>query len=131
MRTQEDAQGADRVMDDVNGFVEGLTEYMTELLDPRVVGRCEHRWMDIISIAILDVFCGENEWTESETFGKHQADWLKSFLPVPNGIPSHDAFQRTFGRLDRNDSRSTAASIPRLPLHPIPVPMSCRWANAL
>lgn len=88
-------------MEEANGFVEGLTECMAELADPRVVGRCDHRLMDIISIAILAVFCGADEWTEIEAFGKHRADWLKSFLPLPNGIPSHDTFQRVFGRLDR------------------------------
>lgn len=88
-------------MDDVNGFVEGLTEHMADLTDPRVVGRCDHRLMDIISIAILAVFCGADEWTEIEAFGKHRAEWLKSFLSLANGIPSHDTFQRVFGQLDR------------------------------
>ena len=46
------------------------------------------------------MFCGPDEWTEIEAFGKHRGEWLKSFLPLPNGIPLHDTFQRVFGRLD-------------------------------
>jgi predicted transposase YbfD/YdcC len=88
-------------MDDAIGFVEGLSEHLSELPDPRVAGRCDHLLMDIISIAILAVFCGADEWTEIEAFGKHRVRWLKSFLPLPNGIPSHDTFRRVFGRLDR------------------------------
>lgn len=88
-------------MDDAKGFALGLKEHMAELPDPRVVGRCQHLLTDIISIAILAVFCGADDWTEIAEFGKRRFDWLKGFLPLPNGIPSRDTFRRVFGRLDR------------------------------
>ncbi|MBX3439682.1 MAG: transposase family protein [Planctomycetaceae bacterium] len=97
-------------MEDAQGFVEGLSKYLAELPDPRVVERCDHRLMDIISIAILAVFCGADEWTQIEAFGKHRAEWLKSFLPLPGGIPSHDTFRRVFGRLDRQQFAAACGS---------------------
>jgi hypothetical protein len=35
-----------------------------------------------------------------ETYGKAKEEWLRSFLELPNGIPSHDTFSRIFSRLD-------------------------------
>jgi len=51
--------------------------------------------MEIISIAICAVICGAEGWSDVELFGRSKYDWLKRFLKLPNGIPSHD----TFGRL--------------------------------
>ena len=72
-----------------------------ELKDPRVIGRCDHRLIDILSIAILAVFCGADDWPEIEEFGERRQDWLKEFLELPHGIPSHDTFRRVFESLNR------------------------------
>ena len=39
-------------------------------------------------------------WVGIETYGKAKEEWLKTFLELPNGIPSHDTFGRVFGKLD-------------------------------
>jgi predicted transposase YbfD/YdcC len=57
--------------------------------------------MDIIAITILAVICGADDWTDLETFGRLRQEWLKTFLALPGGIPSHDTFRRVFGLLDR------------------------------
>ena len=88
-------------MEGVQGFVAELCEHMAGVDDPRVVGRCEHRLRDIICVANLGVFCGADDWTEIEEFGKRRIDWLRTFLLLPHGIPSHDTLQRYFGLLDR------------------------------
>ena len=44
--------------------------------------------------------CGADGWVAIETYGKAKEEWLKSFLELPNGIPSHDTFGRIFSRLD-------------------------------
>lgn len=72
----------------------------SDLGDPRVKGRCEHRLLDIIMIAVCAVICGADGWVGIETFGKSKEAWLKGFLDLPNGIPSHDTFGRTFALLD-------------------------------
>jgi len=88
---------------DVNaeGFVAGIQECFEDLKDPRVQGRCDHLLIDILSIAILAVMSGAEDWPDIEAFGKHRLSWLRSFLKLPNGIPSHDTFRRVFGSLDR------------------------------
>jgi predicted transposase YbfD/YdcC len=82
-------------------FLEMLTTCFAELEDPRVQASCDHRLIDILAITILGVTCGADDWTDLETFGKLRYDWLKTFLELPGGIPSHDTFQRVLGLLDR------------------------------
>lgn len=71
-----------------------------ELVDPRVVGRCDHKLLDIIIIAVCAVITGAESWVEIETFGQMKQEWLKTFLELPNGIPAHDTFGRVFAALD-------------------------------
>jgi predicted transposase YbfD/YdcC len=68
--------------------------------DPRVQGRCDHKLIDIIIIAICGIITGAEGQLEPETFGKSKEEWLKFFLELPNGIPSHDTFGRVFEILD-------------------------------
>jgi predicted transposase YbfD/YdcC len=68
--------------------------------DPRVVGRCDHKLLDIIIIAVCAVLSGAETWEEVEVFGEVKYEWLKQFLDLPNGIPSHDTFRRVFSLLD-------------------------------
>lgn len=92
----------DPIMDDAaREFVEGLRHCLGDLKDPRVLGRCDHLLLDIISITLLAVMSGAEDWTDVEQFGQSRRDWLKTFLELPGGIPSHDTFQRVFGLLDR------------------------------
>jgi predicted transposase YbfD/YdcC len=51
-------------------------------------------------IALAAVVCGADSWDEVERFGNAKRGWLKGFLALPNGIPSHDTFYRVFARLD-------------------------------
>lgn len=44
--------------------------------------------------------CGVEDWVSMEAFGRAKHDWLKRFLELPNGIPSHDTFTRVFARID-------------------------------
>jgi predicted transposase YbfD/YdcC len=83
-------------------FLEGLTTCFAGVEDPRVVGRCDHLLLDVIAITILAVFCGAEDWPDFELFGETRKEWLKAFLQLPHGIPSHDTFRRVFGALERN-----------------------------
>jgi predicted transposase YbfD/YdcC len=71
-----------------------------DLQDPRVERTRHHRLDDILAIAIMAVICGAEGWTDVAAFGKAKFVWLKTFLHLPHGIPSHDTFGRVFAALD-------------------------------
>jgi len=68
--------------------------------DPRVVGRCEHLLIEIIMVAVCAVLSGAESWSEVEELGESRQEWLKQYLKLPAGIPSHDTFGRVFRLLD-------------------------------
>lgn len=77
-----------------------IVKFFRKLKDPRVKRRKRHLLLDIIAIAICAVIAGCDDWQQIEAFGKHRLEWLKQFLQLPNGTPSHDTFERVFDRLN-------------------------------
>jgi predicted transposase YbfD/YdcC len=77
-----------------------ITSYFCSLEDPRSDHTRRHQLIDIITIAVCGVICGADSWVDIELFGKSKEGWLKGFLELPNGIPSHDTFGRVFAHLD-------------------------------
>lgn len=79
-------------------------EPFSGLQDPRRLGHNHlHQLNDILAIAILATICGADNWVEMEEFAVSKEDWLRTFLALPNGIPSHDTFARVFAALDAHD----------------------------
>ena len=70
------------------------------LEDPRIERTKQHPLISIVAIAILAVICGADSWVAIETYACAKRDGLEQFLPLPNGIPSHDTFARVFARLN-------------------------------
>jgi len=83
-------------------FGASIEKCFGELQDPRVRGRCDHKLMDIIMIAICGVLCGAESWVGIETVGKAKESWFRAFLELENGIPSHDTFGNVFAKLDHD-----------------------------
>jgi len=77
----------------------GLLRYFSELKDPRVNRTKRHFLQDILTIAICAVICGADGWVQVAEFGRCKCKWFKTFLQLPNGIPSHDTFGRVFAKL--------------------------------
>jgi predicted transposase YbfD/YdcC len=77
-----------------------VVEHFEALTDPRVERAKRHQLLDIVTIALCGVICGADSWVEIEQFGTSKAAWLRTFLALPNGIPSHDTFGRVFAALD-------------------------------
>ena len=77
-----------------------IAHHFAELTDPRIDRSRLHELLDLITIAICAVVAGADSWDDIEDFGKAKHDWFKTFLDLPNGIPSHDTFRRLFERLD-------------------------------
>jgi len=77
-----------------------IAEHFGELKDPRSGRMVEHYLLDILTIAICGVICGADDWVAIEEFGRAKEQWFRTFLPLPNGIPSHDTFRRVFIHLE-------------------------------
>jgi DDE_Tnp_1-associated/Transposase DDE domain len=75
-----------------------IQKHFASLRDPRR-HRQRHLLLDIVVIALCAVIAGANNWQQIALFGRHRKGWLKRFLALPNGAPSHDTFERVFARL--------------------------------
>ena len=70
------------------------------LTDPRLERTRHHNLFDIVVVAVCATIAGSDSWTDIERFGCERLEWLRTFLRLENGIPSHDTFGRVFSRLD-------------------------------
>ena len=77
-----------------------IKKHFAQLRDPRVRRRRRHRLLDIVVIAICGVIGDCDTWQDMEIFAETHAAWLRRFLSLRNGIPSHDTLERVFNRLD-------------------------------
>jgi len=77
-----------------------IIDCFADMEDPRFTYLCLHKLIDIVVIAICAVICGADNWVEIAAFGRAKQDWLRNFLDLPCGIPSHDTFERVFALLD-------------------------------
>jgi predicted transposase YbfD/YdcC len=79
--------------------------HFAPLPDPRADRGQDHLLLDIVTVALCAVLCGADGWVAVETFGRAKERWLRTFLALPGGIPSHDTFGRVFARLDPAEFR--------------------------
>ena len=77
-----------------------IAKQFAALEDPRIDRPKRHKLIDILVITICGVICRADGWVDIAEFGRAKATWLKTFLELPNGIPSHDTFGDVFARLD-------------------------------
>ena len=77
-----------------------LLSHFETLEDPRTSYLVEHTLLDIVALTICAVICGAETWEGIESYGHSKVDWLKTFLQLPNGIPSHDTIARVFSLLE-------------------------------
>ncbi|MBL0168196.1 MAG: transposase family protein [Propionivibrio sp.] len=64
-------------------------------------GAVEHNLVEMLLLALCDMVCGVDDYVGIEAWGNERIDWLRRFLKLENGIPSHDTLGRLFGLLDR------------------------------
>jgi predicted transposase YbfD/YdcC len=69
--------------------------------DFRINRRKKHNLVDILVVALCAVVSGADDFEEIESYGRRKESFLRSFLALENGIPSHDTFSRVFNYLDK------------------------------
>jgi predicted transposase YbfD/YdcC len=87
-----------------------LLKHFETLKDPRTAYLVEHPLLDIVGLTICAVICGAETWEEIEAYGHSKSAWLKTFLRLPNGIPSHDTISRVFALLEPTQLQECFAS---------------------
>lgn len=79
-----------------NTPISPLKDQLLQLSDPRLQRRRKHELIDVLMIAVTALLCGAENFTHMAQFGKAKEAWLRTFLNLANGIPSHDTFRRVF-----------------------------------
>jgi len=83
-----------------------IEEHFGNIADPRIERTKLHKLIDILVIAICGAICNCDSWEDVEEFGRAKQEWFETFLELPNGIPSHDTFNRVFARIDPLEFRT-------------------------
>jgi len=77
-----------------------LAEVFVGLRDPRQAKKVEHDLVEMLAVAVCAVLVGADDFVEIEEWANEKVDWLRQYLTLANGIPSHDTFGRVFAALD-------------------------------
>src|SRR3954467_12128566 len=81
-------------------MLEALITEFEAIEDPRDPRKVEHRLVDILVIAVCAVIAAAESFEDMADYGRCKEAWLRGFLALPNGIPSHDTFRRVFTLID-------------------------------
>lgn len=77
-----------------------LTQMFVSISDPRSARQVRHDLSELLTVAVCAVLCSADEFSDIEAWAKERIDWLRGFLVLKHGIPSHDTFGRVFATLD-------------------------------
>ena len=78
---------------------QSLIEHFSKLEDPRVERNKKHELMDVIVLCVCAVVSGAEGWSDIEEFGRAKLDWLRRYVPLPNGVPVDDTIARVISAL--------------------------------
>ena len=78
--------------------------------DPRRDHGKRHALPDIFALVLCAVVSGADSFLAIEAFGKARLDWLRRFIPLEHGVPSHDTIRRVFALVDRRHFEASFAA---------------------
>lgn len=76
-----------------------FVDYFSKLPDPRIERNQRHALMDILVLTVCAIISGAEGWEDIADFGHSQLNWLRRFIPLKNGVPSHDCIAYVISRL--------------------------------
>lgn len=77
-----------------------LADVFVSISDPRQAGKVEHDLVEVLVVAVSAVLVGADTFVEIELWAKERLEWLRGYLKLEHGIPSHDTFGRLFGLIN-------------------------------
>ena len=77
-----------------------LIEWIENIEDIRQKRKVRHKLSDILIIVLFATLANANEWEEIACFAQHQEEYLKKYIKLENGIPSHDTIRRVMGMIN-------------------------------
>ncbi len=80
-----------------------ILDIFASVTDPRHPSKVQHPLPDLLTVAVCGVLVGADTFEEIELWAKEKLPWLRQYLSLPNGIPSHDTFARLFGLMDPHE----------------------------
>ena len=80
-----------------------LADVFVSVTDPRQASKVEHDLVELLVVAVNGVLVGADTFVEIELWAKEKLDWLRTYLRLENGIPSHDTFGRLFGLINPDE----------------------------
>ena len=78
-------------------------KHFEKVTDPRAYRGPTHDLHEMIFMALTATMCGANGWADVERFVDARYDWFERYIPMENGVPSHDTFGRIFAKLDTGE----------------------------
>jgi predicted transposase YbfD/YdcC len=76
--------------------------FFQDVPDFRINRRKKHNLLDILVISVCAFVCGADDFEDIALYGVQKEPFLRTFLELPNGIPSHDTFNRVLKFLDKD-----------------------------
>lgn len=76
-----------------------IVKHFSTLKDPRIERHKKHHLVDILVLAICAVLSGAEGWEAIEEYGHAKLEWLRRFIPLENGVPTHDTIARVLSRM--------------------------------
>jgi predicted transposase YbfD/YdcC len=80
-----------------------LADVFLSIPDPRQSWKVEHDLVELLVVAVNAVLVGADTFVEIELWAKEKIQWLRKYLKLAKGIPSHDTFGRLFGLIDAKE----------------------------
>ena len=90
--------GRDEQLDPVS-----ILALLEQVPDPRIERSRLHSLSDIVLLTLIAMIAGADDWVSVQQYGEMNKTWLKEFLPLPHGIPSHDTLGRVFRLIDSTE----------------------------
>ncbi|MGI6691491.1 MAG: ISAs1 family transposase [Christensenellales bacterium] len=77
-----------------------LHGYLNSVTDKRQAKKVIHKLGDLLFIAVVATIANAGCWEEVSDFARTRLEWLRKYIELPGGAPSHDTFERVFKWID-------------------------------